>query len=94
MAKAPKEKKVQIFLNTTAEEKDLITYAAAIANVDVATFVLKTAIPAAEAVVTEAERVRLSTRDSLRVLEYLENPPEPNERLLDAARRLPPESRT
>jgi len=33
--------------------------------------------------------VQLSERDSLRVLELLENPPPPNEKLLAAARALP-----
>jgi uncharacterized protein (DUF1778 family) len=35
-----------------------------------------------------AERIKLSERDSLRVLELLENPPEPNERLRRAAESL------
>jgi hypothetical protein len=40
-------------------------------------------------VIAEAEQVQLSPRDSLRVLELLENPPGPNARLLAAARALP-----
>ncbi|MGD0775420.1 MAG: DUF1778 domain-containing protein [Candidatus Solibacter sp.] len=43
----------------------------------------------AKAVPKEADRVRLSERDSLRVLELLENPLEPNARLLAAAQALP-----
>ena len=35
------------------------------------------------------EKVRLSLRDSLRILDLLENPPIPNEKLLAAARSLP-----
>ena len=38
---------------------------------------------------TEAEEVSLSERDSLRVLDALENPPAPNAKLLAAARALP-----
>jgi uncharacterized protein (DUF1778 family) len=44
---------------------------------------------AAKAVIAEADRVRLSARDSLRVLDLLENPPKPNARLLAAAKALP-----
>jgi uncharacterized protein (DUF1778 family) len=36
--------------------------------------------------------VQLSTRDSLRVLDMLENPPAPNAKLLAAARTLPKRS--
>jgi uncharacterized protein (DUF1778 family) len=43
---------------------------------------------AAEAVVDEADHVRLSARDSLRVHDLLENPPAPNARLLAAAKAL------
>ena len=42
-------------------------------------------ILAAKAVTEEADRVRLSERDSLRVLDLLENPPTPNTSLRAAA---------
>ena len=38
---------------------------------------------------SKAEHLALSERDSLRVLDVLENPPAPNAKLLAAARRLP-----
>lgn len=44
---------------------------------------------AAKAVIAQAERVSLSERDSLRVLDALENPPAPNAKLLAAAGALP-----
>jgi uncharacterized protein (DUF1778 family) len=44
---------------------------------------------AAKAIIEEAEHVQLSERDSLRVLDLLENPPTPNARLLAAAQNLP-----
>jgi uncharacterized protein (DUF1778 family) len=37
----------------------------------------------------EADHTKLSARDSLRVLDLLENPPKPNARLLAAAKALP-----
>jgi hypothetical protein len=47
------------------------------------------ALLAAKAVIEEADHVKLSGRDSLRVLDLLENPPKPNAKLLAAARALP-----
>ncbi len=43
----------------------------------------------ARPVVDQAQIVKLSERDSLRVLDLLENPPTPNARLLAAALSLP-----
>lgn len=43
---------------------------------------------AAKDVIDRAERAELSERDSLRVLDVLENPPAPNSKLLAAAHRL------
>jgi len=43
---------------------------------------------AAREVIEEAERLELSERDSLRVLELLENPPKPNAKLLRTAKLL------
>ena len=47
---------------------------------------------AAKDVIEEADRVQLTERDSPRALELLENPPEPNARLLAAAQALPERS--
>jgi len=47
------------------------------------------AMLATQAVTDEASHVELSGRDSLRVLDLLENPPAPNSKLLAAARALP-----
>ena len=47
------------------------------------------ALRAAEVDVKESDHLQLSERDSLRVLDLLENPPAPNAKLLGAARALP-----
>ncbi|MBS3780065.1 MAG: DUF1778 domain-containing protein, partial [Desulfovermiculus sp.] len=44
------------------------------------------------AVIDQAERIELSQRDSLHVLDLLENPPAPNKKLLQAAQKLPSSS--
>jgi uncharacterized protein (DUF1778 family) len=63
--------------------------AVAYEHTDLTDFVLRNAIQAARVVIARAERVSLSERDSLRVLDALENPPSPNAKLLAAAKALP-----
>jgi uncharacterized protein (DUF1778 family) len=75
-------------LRIRAEEKTLLLRAVAIQRTDLTDFVIKNAVRAAKDVIADAERVQLSKRDSLRVLELLENPPAPNARLLAAAQAL------
>jgi len=55
---------------------------------DLTSFILENALRAADSVIERSERMILSERDSLRVLELLENVPAPNERLLRAAKSL------
>jgi uncharacterized protein (DUF1778 family) len=79
-------------LRIRAEEKALLLRAVALNRTDLTDFVLRHALNAAKAVIQEADQLQLSSRDSLRVLELLENPPAPNARLLAAARALPQRS--
>ena len=77
-------------LRVRPEEKATLLRAVALAHTDLTGFVLRHALIAAKAVIEESEHIHLSERDSLRVLELLENPPAPNARLLAAAKALPP----
>jgi uncharacterized protein (DUF1778 family) len=79
-------------LRIGAEEKALLLRAVALNHTDLTDFVLRHALLAAKAVIQEADRVQLSGRDSLRVLDLLENPPKPKAKLLAAARALPKRS--
>ena len=76
-------------LRIRPEEKALLLRAVALKHTDLTDFVVRHALRAAEAVIEEADRVRLSERDSLRVMDLLENPPAPNAKLLAAARAIP-----
>jgi uncharacterized protein (DUF1778 family) len=78
----------RIELRASREEKRVLTAAAAYQRLDLTTFVMRTALPVAEEVVARHERLRLSARDSARVLELLERPPKPTAALRAAARRL------
>lgn len=76
-------------LRIRPEDKALLVRAVSYTHTDLTAFVLQNALEAAKAVIDEAERVSLSDRDSLRVLNVLENPPAPNQKLLAAAQALP-----
>jgi uncharacterized protein (DUF1778 family) len=77
----------RIELRATKEEKQLLTTAASYERLDVTSFIMRNALPAAREVVDRAERIALTERDSARVLELLENPPKPTPALMAAARR-------
>jgi len=77
----------RIELRATKEEKRLLATAAAYERLDVTSFILRNVLPAARAVVERSERIVLSERDTVRVLELLENPPKPTPALMAAARR-------
>ena len=76
-------------LRIRPEEKATLLRAVALKHTDLTDFVLRHALRAAQDVIEKADHVQLSERDSLRVLDLLENPPAPNARLRAAARALP-----
>ena len=77
----------RIELRIKPREKALLSRAAALQHEDLTGFILKTVLPAAERIIERTERLELSERDSLRVLELLENPPKPSAKLRRAAKR-------
>lgn len=77
-------------LRIRPDDKALLIRAVAYEHTNLTDFVLRSAMQAARTVIAQAERVLLSERDTLRVLDVLENPPRPNAKLLAAAKALPP----
>jgi uncharacterized protein (DUF1778 family) len=73
-------------LRATREEKRLLAAAAAYERLDVTSFVMRSALPAARKVVDQNERIALSVRDTERVLALLADPPKPSKALLAAMR--------
>jgi len=92
MPQIPVKDNTRMSLRIPAEEKALLMRAVSLQRTSLTDFVIRTSVEAAKTVIDQAERVRLSDRDSLRVLELLENPPAPNDRLLKAAQALPEQS--
>ena len=76
-------------LRVRPEQKATLMRAAAIKNTDLTDFVLQPALREAEAIIEAADHLQLSERDSLRVLELLEHPPEANAKLRAAAKAMP-----
>jgi uncharacterized protein (DUF1778 family) len=92
MPRVAVEDNSRMSLRIPAGEKALLMRAVALKHTDLTDFVIRHALHAAKAVIEEADNVQLSARDSLRVLDLLENPTAPNARLLAAARGLPKRS--
>jgi uncharacterized protein (DUF1778 family) len=83
------ESNSRMSLRIRPEEKAILLRAVTLQHTDLTDFVLQHALRAARAIIEESEHLQLSERDSLRVLDLLENPPPPNARLLAAAQALP-----
>lgn len=76
-------------LRLRSEQKATLMRAAALRHTDLTDFVLQPALREARAVIEQSERIGLSDRDSLMVLDLLENPPAPNARLRAAIAAMP-----
>lgn len=82
----------RVALRVRPSDKALILRAVALAGTDMTEFILRTTLQAAQAIIDEYELVKLTPRDSRRVMELLEHPPAPNARLRKAARAFPEQS--
>jgi uncharacterized protein (DUF1778 family) len=70
-------------------EKARLMRAASIEQTDLKNFMLRNALRAADAVIDHAEHIVLSERDTRLLLDLLDNPREPNERMIAALKSLP-----
>ena len=91
MPRAAVEDSKRMCLRVKADQKARLLRAASLRSTDVTSFVLRAALREADAVIEEAERCNLSKHDHARIMDLLENPPMPNDRLRVAAVALPKE---
>jgi uncharacterized protein (DUF1778 family) len=89
MPRALVEDNNRLALRVRADDKATLMRAVTLEHTDMTDFILRHALVAARKVIEQAEHVTLSERDSLRVLDFLQNPPAPNAKLKAAARRVP-----
>jgi uncharacterized protein (DUF1778 family) len=89
MPRVPVENNDRMSLRIAAEEKTLLVRAAALEHTNLTEFVIRTAVATAKDVIDQSEHLALTERDSLQVLDLLENPPKPNKRMMAAAFAMP-----
>lgn len=75
-------------LRISEEDKKLLLKAATISGLDLTKFVIAATVKRANEVIAEQEQLRLSSRDTLHIMALLESPPEPNSKLIRAAKSL------
>lgn len=92
MPQIPLETNDRMSFRIASEEKSLLMRAAALQHTNLTEFVIRNVVSVARNIIDENERLGLTERDSLRVLELLDNPPLPNEKLMAAAFALPKRS--
>ncbi|AVD48911.1 DUF1778 domain-containing protein [Salmonella enterica] len=83
------ESNERLSLRVSTDAKKLIVRAAAIQQTNLTDFVVSNVLPVAQKIVDAAERVYLTESDTQMIMEILDNPPAPNEKLLAAAFALP-----
>jgi uncharacterized protein (DUF1778 family) len=89
MPRAAVDDNKRMNLRLRPDQKATLVRAAALSHTDLTDFVLQPALRAAKAVIEESEHIVLSERDSLLVLNLLENPPRPNAKLRAAIAKMP-----
>ncbi len=89
MPRAAVDDNKRMNLRVRPEQKATLMRAAALRNTDLTDFVLQPALREAAAIIEAADHLILSERDSVRVLDLLDNPPTANTRLRAAAMSLP-----
>lgn len=89
MPRAAVDDNERMNLRVRPEVKARLVRAAALRNTDLTNFVTQSALREAEAVIHEAEVIKVSERNYMRILELLENPPKPNAKLKAALAALP-----
>lgn len=76
-------------MRIASEEKSLLIRAVAIKHTNLTEFVICNVVSIAQKIIDDNERLQLIERDSLHVLELLDSPPTPNDKLMTAAFSLP-----
>lgn len=79
----------RINMRINEADKQAIMRAASLENTNLTEFMIRHSVDSAREVIEKSERIALSETDTLLIMDLLDNPPEPNEKLMQAAQNLP-----
>ena len=86
MPRAAIDDNQRVAMRITPQDKARLLRAASLEKTDLTHFMLKNSLVAAQKIIEHDERLSLSARDTSLWLNLLDNPPEPNARLIAAAK--------
>lgn len=75
----------RVSIRINHEDKALLMKAVSLSHTNITEFILQQILPKAKEIVTEYEQNQFSNRDISQIMSLLDNPPQPNARLLKAA---------
>ena len=90
MPRTPVKSHQRLSIRIDASQKELLMRAASIQSTDLTEFVTRSSVSAACAIIEQHERLLLSEQETDYLLNLLETPPPPNDKLMAAAEALPP----
>ena len=92
MPQIPVENNERLSLRIASKDKSLLIRAAVLQGTHLTEFITRTVVSAAQKVVDQNERIELTERDSVLILNLLEEPPVPKTKLMAASFALPKRS--
>lgn len=89
MPRSPVQNNQRLSIRIDASQKELLMRAASIQSTDLTEFVTRSSVSAAYTIIEQHEHLKLSEQETGYLLNLLENPPAPNDKLMAAAAALP-----
>ncbi len=89
MPRSPVKSNQRLSIRIDSSQKELLMRAASIQSTDLTEFVTRSSVSAAYSVIEQHERLILNEEETGYLLNLLENPPAPNDKLMAAAAALP-----
>jgi len=89
MPRTPVKSHQRLSIRIDASQKELLMRAASIQSTDLTEFVTRSSVSAAYAIIEQHERLMLTEQETDYLLNLLEAPPAPHDKLMAAAAALP-----
>lgn len=81
-------KEARLVARASADVQELIKYAADLSGATISQFIIEAATAKANSVIEKVKNIQLSLEGANNIFNALENPPTPNQALLEAANRF------